>query len=65
MMHIDDFLMYSDVVMEQDSDSIKIRLKLEKILNDYKEKYNIHSDNQLSKQDLIIICSLFSKMHKK
>ena len=57
-------MMYSDVVMEQDSDSIKIRLKLEKILNDYKEKHNIHSDNQLSKQDLIIICSLFQKCIK-
>ena len=57
-------MMYSDVVMEQDSDSIKIRLKLEKILNDYKEKHNIHSDNQLSKQDLIIICSLFQNCIK-
>mgnify|MGYP001158426214 FL=1 len=57
-------MMYSDVVMEQDSDSIKIRLKLEKILNDYKHKHNIHSDDQLSKQDLIIICSLFQKCIK-
>ena len=57
-------MMYSDVVMERDSDNIKIRLKLEKILDDYKKKHNIDTDDRLSIEDLIIICNLFQKCIK-
>ena len=59
-------MMYSDVVMEkaEQKDNIKIREKLEKILENTKNKNNIKNDSELSVEDLKQLIIKFKKTIK-
>ena len=56
-------MMYADVVMEKSSatDSVGIRLALEKILENLKSKNNYQHDSDLSADELFTLCKKFKK----
>ena len=60
-------MMYADVVMEksENKNNIKIREKLERILDDVKNKNNIKNDADLTVQDLKVLIAKFKKVIKK
>ena len=56
-------MMYSDVVMDKalNSNNAKVRIKLEKLLIQFKNKYNYTKDSDLTADDLYRLCALFKK----
>ena len=55
-------MMYADVVMETTFGNYNIRLKMEKLLERIKKKQKYKRDNQLTNEELIILCNDFEKL---